>query len=150
MNKLRWGILGTGTIAHKFARGLQQSETGELVAIGSRTDEKAAEFASHYRVLHAHGSYSALLADPDVDIIYIATPPPLHREWTIRAAQAKKHILCEKPLGVHYDDAVEMLQAVWENKVFFMEAYMYRCHPQIARTLELIRAGAIGSVQAIT
>jgi predicted dehydrogenase len=150
MTKLRWGIISTGAIAHKFARGVLRSETGELAAVASRTESKAHEFAKLYQIPRAHKSYEALLADPDIDIVYIATPHPQHREWTIRAAQAKKHILCEKPMGVHYDEAVEMLQAVWENSVFFMEAYMYRCHPQIAKMLELIRAGAIGEVRAIT
>jgi predicted dehydrogenase len=150
MSKLRWGIISTGAIAHKFARGVLRSETGYISAVASRTEAKAQEFAHLYQIPHAHGSYEALLADPDVDIVYIATPHPQHREWVIRAAQAKKHILCEKPLGVHYDEAVEMLQAVWENSVFFMEAYMYRCHPQITRVLELIRAGTIGDVRTIT
>src|SRR5450755_2407696 len=150
MSKLRWGIIGTGTIAHKFARGVLRSETGELAAVASRTDAKAREFAQLYQMPRAYGSYEALLADPDVDVVYIATPHPRHREWTLRAAQAKKHILCEKPLGVHHDEAVEMLQAVWENSVFFMEAYMYRCHPQTTRMLELIRSGAIGEVRSIT
>jgi predicted dehydrogenase len=150
MSKLRWGIIGTGAIAHKFARGVLRSETGELVAAASRNQAKAREFAHLYQIPQAHGSYESLLADPNVDVVYIATPHPQHREWAIRAAQAKKHILCEKPIGVHYDEAVEMLQAAWENNVFFMEAYMYRCHPQITRTLELLRAGAIGEVRSIT
>jgi predicted dehydrogenase len=150
MTKLRWGIIGTGAIAHKFARGVLRSETGELAAVGSRTESKAREFSRVHHIPTAHGSYEAVLNDPTVDIVYIATPHPQHREWTIRAAQAKKHILCEKPLGLHHDEAVEMLQAVWENSVFFMEAYMYRCHPQIARMLELLRTGAIGEIRAIT
>ena len=150
MPKLRWGIISTGAIAHKFARGVLRSQTGDLVAVASRAESKALEFARVYQLPRAHGSYEALLADPDIDIVYIATPHPHHREWTIRAAQAGKHILCEKPMGVHHDEAVEMLQAVWENRVFFMEAYMYRCHPQITRMLELLRSGAIGEVRAIT
>jgi predicted dehydrogenase len=150
MLKLRWGILGTGAIAHKFARGVLRSETGELAAVASRTESKAHEFAKLYQTPQVHGSYDALLADPNVDIVYIATPHPQHREWTVRAAQAKKHILCEKPIGLHHDEAVEMLQAVWENSVFFMEAYMYRCHPQISRMLDLLRAGAIGEVRTIS
>jgi predicted dehydrogenase len=149
MSKLRWGIISTGSIAHKFARGVLRSETGDLVAVASRTEEKAREFARLYQMPRAYGSYEELLADPDVDIVYIATPHPQHREWTIRAARAKKHILCEKPLALHYDEAIEMLQAVWENSVFFMEAYMFRCHPQIARMLELIRSGTIGEVRTI-
>jgi len=150
MAKLRWGIISTGAIAHKFARGVLRSQTGELAAVASRTESKAHEFAKLYQIPHAHGSYDALLADPSVEVVYIATPHPHHREWTLRAAQAKKHILCEKPIGLHHDEAVEMLQAAWENNVFFMEAYMYRCHPQIARMLELLRAGTIGEVRAIT
>jgi predicted dehydrogenase len=150
MSKLRWGIISTGAIAHKFARGVLRSQTGELVAVASRTQAKADEFGKLYQIPHAHGSYDALLANPDVDVVYIATPHPQHREWTIRAAQAKKHIVCEKPLGLHHDEAVEMLQAVWENSVFFMEAYMYRCHPQIARMLELLREGVIGDIRVIT
>jgi predicted dehydrogenase len=150
MTKLRWGIISTGSIAHQFARGVLRSKTGQLAAVASRTEDKAREFARQYQIPRAHGSYEALLADPEVDVVYIATPHPQHREWTVRAAGAKKHILCEKPLGLHHDEAVEMLQAVWENGVFFMEAYMYRCHPQIARMLELIRSGAIGEVRNIT
>ncbi len=150
MSKLRWGIISTGAIAHKFASGVLRSETGELAAVASREQSKARDFAQLYRIARAHGSYDALLADPGVDAVYIATPHPQHREWTLRAARAKKHILCEKPIGLHHDEAVEMLQAAWENNVFFMEAYMYRCHPQIARMLELLRTGAIGDVRAIT
>ena len=150
MSKLRWGIIGTGAIAHKFARGVLRSETGEIAAVASRTETKARAFAQSYGIPQAHDSYDALLDDPTVDVVYIATPHPQHREWTLRAAQARKHILCEKPLGLHHEEAVEMLQAAWENGVFFMEAYMYRCHPQIARMLELLRAGAIGEVRTIT
>ena len=150
MAKLRWGIISTGSIAHKFARGILRSDTGELVAVASRSEAKAREFAHLYQLPRAYGSYEQLLTDPDVDIVYIATPHPHHKEWTIRAAHAKKHILCEKPLGLHYDEAVEMLQATWENSVFFMEAYMYRGHPQIAKMLELIREGQIGEVRTIT
>ena len=150
MSKLRWGIISTGGIAHTFARGVLRSQTGELAAVASRTESKAREFAKLYQIPQAHGSYDALLADPTVDVVYIATPHPQHREWTLRAAQVKKHILCEKPIGLHHDEAVEMLQAAWENSVFFMEAYMYRCHPQITRMLDLLRAGAIGEVRAIT
>jgi predicted dehydrogenase len=149
MVKLRWGIISTGSIAHKFARGVLRSETGDLVAVASRTEEKAREFARLYQMPRAYGSYEALIADPDIDIVYIATPHPQHREWTIRTARAKKHILCEKPLALHYDEALEMLQAVWENSVFFMEAYMFRCHPQINKMLELIRSGTIGEVRTI-
>src|SRR5260221_2098603 len=150
MAKLRWGIIGTASIAHAFATGVLSSQTGELAAVASRTEAKAREFAELHNIPRAHGSYEALLADPGVDAVYIATPHPQHHEWTLRAAQAKKHILCEKPLGLHHDQAVEMLQVVWENGVFFMEAYMYRCHPQIPRMLEILRSGTIGYLRTIT
>ena len=150
MAKLRWGIIGTGRIAKIFAEGILRSRTGELVAVGSRTKAKAKEFAKHHEVPQAHGSYEALLADRTVEAVYIATPHPQHHEWVLRAAEAKKHILCEKPIGVHYDQAAAMMQAAWENSVFFMEAYMYRCHPQIARMIELIRAGTLGDVRVIS
>jgi len=149
MAKLRWGIIGTGRIAKIFAEGILRSQSGELVAVGSRTKAKAKAFAKHHKVPQAHGTYAELLADKSVDAAYIATPHPHHHELAIRAAEAKKHILCEKPLGVHYDEAGAVLQAAWENSVFFMEAYMYRCHPQISRMIELIRAGTIGDVRVI-
>ncbi len=149
MAKLRWGIIGTGRIAKIFADGILRSQTGELVAVGSRSKAKARDFARANNIAQAHASYEALLADPTVEAVYIATPHPQHHEWVLRAAEAKKHILCEKPVGVHYDEAAAMMQAAWENSVFFMEAYMYRCHPQIARMIELIRAGTIGEVRVI-
>ncbi|MCE0483991.1 MAG: Gfo/Idh/MocA family oxidoreductase [Methylacidiphilales bacterium] len=149
MTKLRWGIIGTGGIANTFADGLRRSQTGELVAVASRTRAKARDFAKKHDVPTAHGSYSELMADRNVDVVYIATPHPQHLEWVLAAAKAKKHILCEKPLALHHDEAVTMVQAAWENSVFFMEAYMYRCHPQIARMSELIRAGTIGDVRSI-
>jgi predicted dehydrogenase len=149
MAKLRWGIIGTGRIAKIFAEGILLSKNGELVAVGSRSKAKAKEFAKYHKVKHAHNSYEELLANKEVDAVYIATPHPKHHEWVIRAAEAKKHILCEKPLGVHYEEAGAMVQAAWENNVFFMEAYMYRCHPQIARMCELIKAGTIGEVRVI-
>ena len=149
MAKLRWGIIGTGKIASVFANGLFRSQTGELVAVASRTKAKATEFAKKHKAAKAHASYDALLADTNVDVVYIATPHTHHQEWAVRAAVAKKHILCEKPVGLHYDEAVAMIQAAWENSVFFMEAYMYRSHPQIARTIELIRAGTLGDVRTI-
>jgi len=151
MAKLRWGIIGTGQIAKTFAVGVQRSHLGELTAVASRAKAKARDFAKQHNipVAHAHASYEEILSDTHVDAVYIATPHPQHHEWAVRAAQAGKHILCEKPIGLNHDEATAMIQAAWENKVFFMEAYMYRCHPQIERTVELIRAGTIGEIRAI-
>jgi predicted dehydrogenase len=146
--ELRWGILGTGSIARKFARGLQESKTGKLVAIGSRTEESAQSFAADFPA-RAHGSYEALLADPEVEIVYISTPHPMHAEWALRAAQAGKHILCEKPLTMSAGEAEEVIEAARAAGIFLMEAFMYRCHPQTARLVELVRSGAIGRVRLV-
>src|ERR1035441_10403970 len=98
MNSLSWGILGTGRIAGIFAKQLSQSKTGKLVAVGSRSQASADRFAAEYRVARCHGSYEALLADSQVQAVYIATPHSLHAQWCLKAAAAGKHILCEKPL----------------------------------------------------
>lgn len=146
---LAWGILGTGNIAHTFARGLAQSETGRLYAVASRTAEKAAEFADEFGAPASYGSYEDLLADPDVKAVYISLPNHLHAQWTIRCAEAGKHILCEKPLASNRAEAMTAIEAAREHDVFLMEAFMYRCHPQIARLAELLREGAIGKVRLI-
>ncbi|MGI5868450.1 MAG: aldo/keto reductase [Kiritimatiellia bacterium] len=147
--KIRWGILGAGAIAKAFADGVIRSKTGKLVAVGSRTQAKADEFAAAWGVPRAHGSYGSLLADPEVDAVYVATPHPMHPEWAIKAAEAGKHLLVEKPLAINSYLAQTMIEAAHENGVFLMEAYMYRCHPQTAKLVELIRNGVIGDVSVI-
>ncbi len=147
--RLAWGILGTGNIAHTFARGLAQSQTGRLLAVASRTQEKAAQFAAEFGALRSYGSYDDLLADPEVQAVYISLPNHLHARWTVRAAQAGKHILCEKPLASNYAEAMTAIEAARENDVFLMEAFMYRCHPQTAKLAELVREGVIGRVRLI-
>ena len=144
MTKLRWGILGGGAIARTFAAALQRSETGALIAVASRTHAEA--FGD---VPKRYAAYEDLLADPEVDVVYIALPHPMHAEWAIKAAEAGKHILCEKPLTLNYPQAQVVIEAAREHDVFLMEAFMYRCHPQTARLVELIRQGAIGDVGVI-
>lgn len=146
---LAWGILGTGSIANTFAQGLAQSRTGKLVAVGSRQLATATEFAAKYDRVKAHGSYEALLADPDVQAVYISTPHPLHAEWCVKAAHAGKHILCEKPLTLNHTEAMVVAEEARAHGVFLMEAFMYRCHPQTAKLVEVIRSGAIGDVAVI-
>src|SRR4051812_9399938 len=107
--RIRWGILGTGNIAGVFAKALPSTRTGRLVAVGSRTAASAETFARQFGALRAHGTYDALLADAEVDAVYISTPHPLHKRWAIAAARAKKHILCEKPLGMNVAEAQEMI-----------------------------------------
>jgi predicted dehydrogenase/aryl-alcohol dehydrogenase-like predicted oxidoreductase len=147
--KLAWGIIGTGAIAKTFARGLAPSTTGELLAVGSRAQESADKFGDEFDVPRRYGSYEALLADPDVQAVYISTPHPMHAEWAVKAAEAGKHILCEKPITLNYPDAMAVIEAARRNDVFLMEAYMYRCHPQIAKLVELIKSKAIGEVRLI-
>ncbi len=148
--KLAWGILGTGNIAKVFAHGVAGSRTGAVVAVGSRGRASAEAFGGQFGIPRRHDSYEALLADPDVRAVYIATPHPLHAEWAIKAAEAGKHVLCEKPLTLNGAQAMAVVEAARRNDVFLMEAFMYRCHPQTARLVELIRAGAIGDVRVIS
>jgi predicted dehydrogenase/aryl-alcohol dehydrogenase-like predicted oxidoreductase len=144
-----WGILGTGRIAGVFAHGLVQSKTGKLLAVGSRTQESADRFGDVWNVPRRYSRYEDLLADSEVQAIYISTPHPLHAEWAIKAAEAGKHILCEKPIALNHADAMAIVEAAQRNDVFLMEAFMYRCHPQIAKMVELIQTGTIGTVQVI-
>ena len=146
--KLKWGIIGTGSIARKFAQGLATSKTGALAAAGSRTLESAQKFTADFPAT-AHGSYEALLADPEVQAVYISTPHPLHAEWAIKAAEAGKHILCEKPIALNHAEAMVVVEAARQNDVFLMEAFMYRCHPQTAKLVELLHKKVIGDVRLI-
>lgn len=149
MKNLRWGLLAAGTIAAEFAAGVEESKHGVLEAVAARSGDRAAEFASRFEIPKCYGAYEDLLADPDVDAVYISTPHPLHGEWAIRAAEAGKHILCEKPLTMSVTEAEKVIEAARANDVFLMEAFMYRLHPQIRRLAELISCGAIGEVRAV-
>ncbi|MGY6655233.1 Gfo/Idh/MocA family protein [Amycolatopsis sp. TRM77291] len=149
MKNLRWGLLAAGTIAAEFAAGVEESRHGVLEAVAARSGDRAAEFASRFEIPKCYGAYEDLLADPGVDAIYISTPHPLHGEWAIRAAEAGKHILCEKPLTMSVAEAEKVIDAARANDVFLMEAFMYRLHPQIRRLAELISCGAIGEVRAV-
>ncbi len=148
-DKLKWGIISTGRIAGVFAKALMDSKTGELLAVASRTQKSADSFGDEYKVPRRYGSYQALLDDPDVQAVYIAPPHPMHAEWTIKAAEAGKHILCEKPLTINFPEAMAVIEAARRNDVFLMEAFMYRCHPQTAKLVELVRSGIIGEVRMI-
>jgi len=120
VEKLAWGILGTGTIAGIFAEGLAASRTGKLIAVGSRTQTGADAFGERWHIPHRHGSYEELLADEEVQIVYIATPHPLHAEWAIKAAEASKHILCEKPLALNHAEAMGCINsALLKSSVTF-------------------------------
>lgn len=146
---MRWGIIGTGSIAGTFASEMRWSKTGSLAAVGSRAASTADEFAAKHGIPNAHDSYEALLADPSVEAVYISTPHPQHREWAIAAAKAGKHVLVEKPAAVTAADAQGMIDAAVAADVFFMEAFMYRCHPQIDVLATLLADGVIGEVRML-
>ncbi|HET8628680.1 MAG TPA: aldo/keto reductase [Thermomicrobiales bacterium] len=146
---LRWGILGTGAIARTFARGVAESRSGELVAVASRARATAAEFGERVGVARRYDDYAALLADDAVDAVYVATPHAHHAEWAVKAAEAGKHVLCEKPLALNHAEAMAVVEAARRHDVFLMEAFMYRCHPQTARLVELLRERVIGDVRLI-
>lgn len=149
MNKLRWGLLAPGGIADAFANGLKQCGTGVLQAVASRSLERAEAFASRHGAPSAYGSYEAMLADPDVDAVYVATPHPLHLDWAVKSAQAGKHVLVEKPIGMTTLEAESAFEAARKSGVFMMEAFMYRCHPQTVRVHEMVASGVIGNVRSI-
>jgi predicted dehydrogenase/aryl-alcohol dehydrogenase-like predicted oxidoreductase len=146
---LRWGIIGTGNIASRFASQVPTSTTNEVVAVGSRSLDSANAFADKWDIAHRHGSYDDLLADETVDAVYIATPHPMHVEWAIKTAEAGKHVLCEKPLAINRAWSEAMIEAAVRNDVFLMEAYMYRCLPQTKLVARLVRDGEIGTVHQI-
>jgi predicted dehydrogenase len=146
---LRWGLLAAGTIAAELATGIKESGTGELAAVAARSGDRAAEFAARFGIPKSYGSYEELLADDEIDIVYISTPHPLHAVWAINAAEAGKHVLCEKPLTMTHAEAELVIDAARRNDVFLMEAFMYRIHPQIRRMAELIESGRLGEVRAV-
>ena len=147
--KLRWGLIATGSASEAFIVGLKQSTTGEALAVGSRTQAAADAFGEKHAIPRRYGTYQALLDDPDIDVVYIATPHPMHLEWAVKAAQAGKHILVEKPIGMNEREAAAMIHAARRHDVFLMEAFVFRCHPQFRMLGRLIGEGAIGEVRIV-
>jgi len=148
--RVRWGVLSTANIGRAAVNpAIQASANGRLVAVASRDGERARAFARDAGIPRHHGSYEALLDDDEVDAVYIPLPNALHREWTIRAAQRGKHVLCEKPLALDPGECREMAAAAEDAGVLLMEAFMYRFHPRTERLLARVRAGAIGEVRSI-
>ena len=148
--KIKWGILSTGWIAHKFATALQVVDNSELYAVGSRNMQTAKKFAGEFNIPKAYGSYEELVSDPAVDVVYIATPHNLHLENTLLALEHHKHVLCEKPLGVNLKEATKMITKAKEKKLFLMEAMWSRFLPNIIKTKELVDSGEIGKVKLLT
>lgn len=144
--KLSWGIIGCGNIAKAFASGLKSSSTGILNAVASRDKAKSEAFGKEFGAAKCYGSYNDLLADRNIQAVYIAVPHPMHAEWAVKSADAGKHILCEKPIALNYSETMAIVEAARRNNVFLMEAFMYRCHPQTKKLVQLISEGAIGKV----
>lgn len=148
--KLKWGIMGCAAIAKRAViPGVHLSALNEVAAIASRDGDKAKQTAEEMNIPTAYDSYEALLEDDSIDVIYIPLPNHLHKEWTIRAAEAGKHILCEKPLALTEHEAVEMAEAADKGGVLLSEAFMYRYHPRYQTIKDLIASGAIGEVRGI-
>ncbi len=149
VERVRWGLLSTARINAAVIPGLKESPLSELVAVASRTEERAADYAREWDIPRAHGSYEALLADPDVDVVYVSLPNGPHVEWSVRALEAGKHVLCEKPLTRHPAEVERAFDAAEQNGRLLMEAFMWRHHPQTERLAELVRTGAIGDVRLV-
>lgn len=149
-NRLRFGLLGAARIArNQFLPGIRDSQHGEVVAIASRDTRRAEAFATEFQIPRVHDSYAAVLNDPDVDAVYVPLPNSLHETWTLDAARAGKHVLCEKPLSATADGAQRMADACRDAGVLLMEAFMWRHHPQNQRVRELIRDGVVGTPAVI-
>ena len=151
MRKIHWGVLGTARIGvNKVIPALQKSQLGTVSALASRDLAQAQTVAQRLGIPHALGSYEALLADPKIDAVYIPLPNHLHVPWSIRALEAGKHVLCEKPIGLNSGEAEQLIAAAARfPKLKIMEAFMYRHHPQWQRARTLIAAGAIGQLRTV-
>ena len=141
---IRWGILGPGSIAHKFAVGLQAIPEGALVAVGSRDQQRADAFADQYGAPNRHASYEALSTDPDIDAVYVATPHPFHRAHSILGLQAGKAVLCEKPFTINAAEAEAVVACARAHGVFLLEAIWTRYLPIMVQVRQWLAAGAIG------
>jgi D-xylose 1-dehydrogenase (NADP+, D-xylono-1,5-lactone-forming) len=140
-----WGILGVARVAEKvLVPGIRRSGNGRVNGVASRSPEKAREFAHRVGARASYGSYEELLRDDMVQALYIALPNSLHKEWTIRAAGAGKHVLCEKPMATRFADAVEMVDACRRNNVLLVEAFAHRFHPQNLAVKRVVDEGGIG------
>ena len=146
---LNWGLLSTAQINRDLIPPIRDSERNELVGVASRDLERARAYAKKWDIPRAYGSYEALLADPEIDVVYISLPNSLHTEWTIQSAQSGKHVLCEKPLALSTKEVDAIRTAVERSGVVVAEAFMYRHHPQTQQVKLLVDEGQIGKLQLI-
>ncbi len=146
---IRWGLLSTARINDALITPIRQAARSELAAVASRDLAKGRDYAASKGIPTAYGSYEDLLADPQIDVVYISLPNSLHCEWTVKAAQAGKHILVEKPSAVSLEEFDQMAQAARANNVTLFEAFMYLHHPQTRRALEIVGEGTLGDLQTV-
>lgn len=146
---LNWGLLSTARINRALIPPLQVSKRNHLLAVGSRSQATADAYAKERKISRAYGSYEALLADPEIDVIYNPLPNHLHAEWTIKAVEAGKHVLCEKPLALSVDEVDAIKSAAQKHGRIVAEAFMYRHHPQTLKVQELVKSGSLGTVKLV-
>ena len=147
---IRWGILGTGSIAHTFTKALRDdTDSADVVAVGSRTEAEASSFAETFGIERAYSSYEALAADPDVEVMYIATPHVAHKANTLLCLDAGKHVLCEKPMGLNQTEVQEMVRAARDKELFLMEALWTRFLPHMTKLKRLVDEGALGELRML-
>jgi xylose dehydrogenase (NAD/NADP) len=148
--KIRWGILSTARITDALIGPIKQAKRSELAAVASRDLDKASAFAQENGIPQAYGNYEELLADPTIDVVYIPLPNHLHCDWTVKVAEAGKHVLCEKPLVTTMAEMNRIEAAASANNIIVFEAFMYLNHPQMLKVREMIAGGKLGSLQSIT
>jgi predicted dehydrogenase len=146
---LNWGLLSTARINRALIPPLRASKRNQLRAVASRRQETANHYAREWKISRAYGSYEALLADPEIDVIYNSLPNHLHAEWTIRAVEAGKHVLCEKPLALSVEEVDAVRAAAQTHRRIVAEAFMYRHHPQTIQVQEIVRRGSLGDLKLI-
>src|SRR5512133_1486937 len=146
---LNWGLLSTARINRALIPPLQVSKRNQLFAVASRTQEAADKYAREQKIPRAYGSYEALLADPEIDVIYNPLPNHLHAQWTIKAVEAGKHVLCEKPLALSVQEVDAIMAAAQKHGRVVAEAFMYRHHPQTLKVQEIIKSGSLGTLKLI-
>lgn len=148
-SRVKWGLMSTAGINRAIIQPIRDAERSELVAVASRSEARAKAYARDRDIPRVFGSYDAMLADPDIDAVYISLPNTLHAEWTIKAAEAGKHVLCEKPIVLTLAELDQVAAAAAAHKVTIFEAFMYLHHPQTLRVREMVKRGDIGQLQLI-
>ncbi|MGB5843788.1 MAG: Gfo/Idh/MocA family oxidoreductase [Anaerolineales bacterium] len=146
---LKWGLISTARINRALIKPLRASERNELAAVASRSQETAEQYAAEWEIPRAFGSYQSMLDDTRIDVVYNSLPNSLHTEWTVKALQAGKHVLCEKPLAITLEEVDAMQYAAQSTGRYLTEAFMYRHHPQTLRVKQMVDEGVIGKVRLI-